>query len=184
MCSSPRPNFLGGLVTTKNSLLGVDSPFFSTIVLFNNQLFFRGFCGFLQRSIVWKERGSYPQKFDTDFPIGPAFAPGSTCWLGACLPGPDVSTPGCHKMGHGDSRWSSFGCPLSQSQEGYPQKHSHRHTNTHSHPVVYVCIHHAHQLRVLKIRIMTTHAVLCVSELAVAVCRSKFNPVSRALTCA
>ena len=39
---------------------GVDSPFFSAIVLFNNQLFPQGFRRFSRKQDPWKERGSYP----------------------------------------------------------------------------------------------------------------------------
>ena len=38
---------------------GVASPFFSTIVLFKNQLFPQGFGWFFRKKDAWKEWGSY-----------------------------------------------------------------------------------------------------------------------------
>ena len=42
------------------TILGVDSPFFSSIVLFNNQLFSQGFWWFPRKKDPWKEWGSNP----------------------------------------------------------------------------------------------------------------------------
>ena len=42
------------------SVLGVDSPFFSAIVLFKNQPFPQGFWWFSRKKDPWKEWGSYP----------------------------------------------------------------------------------------------------------------------------
>ena len=45
---------------TPSTKLGVDSPFFSTIVLLKNQLFPQGFGWFCRKKDAWKEWGRYP----------------------------------------------------------------------------------------------------------------------------
>ena len=48
-------------VQATDLVLGADSPFFSTIIIFNNQPFSVGFRRFSRKKDPWKEWGRYPQ---------------------------------------------------------------------------------------------------------------------------